>query len=81
MTWYWLSFVDPDGPEGDRFLGVSIVEAENGQEAVAAAWRLGCNPGGEVAMLPYAADGFQLPAPHLLNRLLTSDELKEYDLA
>ena len=25
-VWYWLSFVDPEKPEGERFLGVSIVE-------------------------------------------------------
>ena len=26
MTTMWLSFVDPDKPKGERFLGVSIVD-------------------------------------------------------
>ena len=43
-----MSFVDPDKPEGSRFIGVSIVEAPHFIVAHTAAWERGCNPGGEV---------------------------------
>jgi hypothetical protein len=26
LGWWWLSFVDPDKPDGQRFLGVTIVQ-------------------------------------------------------
>jgi hypothetical protein len=45
---WWLSFCDPDKPEGSTFLGVCIVPAHDMITAVAKARRLGCNPGGEV---------------------------------
>jgi hypothetical protein len=48
MTLWWLSFVDPHRPEGTRFLGVALVEAETMADALRRAWSSGCNPGGEV---------------------------------
>jgi len=51
MSVYWLSFVDTNRPEGDKFLGVAIVHGTDPQDAVATAWTLGCNPGGEVMIL------------------------------
>lgn len=48
MTRWWLSFADPDKPEGEQFLGVTIVEAPTILEAIRTAHRLGANPGGEV---------------------------------
>jgi hypothetical protein len=36
MRVFWLSFVDPDRPKGDRFLGVCVIEVS---EAEAAAMR------------------------------------------
>ncbi len=45
---YWLSFCDPDLPEGSRVLGVAIVVARGVVSASERAWELGCNPGGEV---------------------------------
>lgn len=48
MSILWLSFADPDRPQGDQFLGVSIVEADNLFEAICAAREQGINPGGEV---------------------------------
>lgn len=53
--WWWLSFVDPGRPEGDRFLGVAIVPGGNVIQASQFAWTLGINPGGQVA-------GFPLPS-------------------
>lgn len=52
--WWWLSFVDPELPEGSRFLGVAIVQAGDFAAAVARAHRLGINPGGEV-------EGIEMP--------------------
>lgn len=65
--WWWLSFVDPDRPEGQRSLGVAIVQGADIGEVASNAWALDCNPGGEVAgaELPDAL----LPAPEHLNRL------------
>lgn len=81
MTWYWLSFVDPDGPEGDRFLGVSIVQAADERQSLRVARELGCNPGGEVMVFEYASeDLFELPDASLLGRLLSAEELTQYDL-
>jgi hypothetical protein len=48
MSWWWLSFVDPDRPKGERFLGVCVVEAPDLRSAIRAAWKAKCNPGGEV---------------------------------
>jgi hypothetical protein len=70
--WWWLSFVDPDRPEGDRFLGVSIVEANNEVTAASRAHELGCNPGGEIALCPIPSD--HVPGPEYRDRLLTRDE-------
>lgn len=99
MRAYWLSFVDPDRPKGERFLGVSIVqvsdeeveaqreeaagwaEPERGMEiaaAVAKAWDMGCNPGGEV-------QGFRIDqAPkfeELKDKIVFHQLLSEADLA
>ena len=74
MAWWWLSFCDMTKPRGSRFLWVCIVEAEDMQGAVAAAWRQECNPGGEVM-------GYKLdtpPAPGLDHRMLSKDEMNTY---
>lgn len=43
IPYQWLSFAE------NGFLGVVILRARNGGEAVDIAWRLGINPGGEAA--------------------------------
>ena len=48
MTWWWLSFCDPDRPKGERFLGVAIVPGITIVDACETAWDLGINPGGQV---------------------------------
>ena len=68
---FWLSFVDPDLPEGKRFLGVAIVEAQGMTWAIKKAHALGVNPGGEAAcytMPPGTVDR------KWLDRLLTKEE-------
>ena len=49
---YWLSFCDPEKPEGHAFLGVVIVQAIDFESAVQEAWVRGINPGGEVMGMP-----------------------------
>lgn len=53
--YFWLSFCDPDKPEGTQFVGACIIRGDNMIEAVQNAHRLGINPGGEV-------QGFEIPA-------------------
>jgi hypothetical protein len=40
MTLYWLSFVDPDHPKGERFLGCCVVEPTAAGAAAAIARKL-----------------------------------------
>jgi hypothetical protein len=69
---WWLSFVDTSRPEGDRFLGVCIVEAVGPVSAVGVAHARGCNPGGEVGITGPAP--LELWPSDLRNRLLTREE-------
>ena len=52
MTWFWLSFADPNKPRGTQFLGASIVLASGFLEAVQKAHALGINPVGEIRGYP-----------------------------
>lgn len=45
LGWWYLSFVH----QADGWLGACFVEAEGLEDAIQRAWRLGCNPGGQVA--------------------------------
>src|ERR1700759_3088165 len=47
---YWLSFVDPARPAGQRFLGACVLRAGSPKGAIIRAHWQGCNPGGEVKM-------------------------------
>jgi hypothetical protein len=62
--------VDNNRPLGQRHLGCCIVSAASIVEAVRVAWRLGCNPGGEVAGCEV-----EPPSPAMIGRLLTKAEL------
>jgi hypothetical protein len=75
--WWWLSFVDNDRPEGDRFLGVAVVPAPNVVMASQVAWALGCNPGGEVAAYPAVPDGWHPKLAHV-GRLFAGDEARAF---
>lgn len=77
--WWWLSFVDPDRPEGDRFLGACIVEGTDLGAAVQTAWMLGCNPGGEVAGIGIVEG--RVPAEEYRDRLLPKAEALELNAA
>jgi ABC-type proline/glycine betaine transport system ATPase subunit len=70
---FWLSFCDPDKPEGERFLGAAIVEATDLREALKVTWRLKINPGGEVLSVEIP-DDVTLEPNDCMNRLLTKAE-------
>lgn len=80
MSYWWLSFCDPKGREGHKFLGGCIVKANSWHGAITEAWLRGCNPGGEVL-------GHEIPPQYEknvarfdVNRLYTSkDELRLLD--
>lgn len=76
-TWWWLSFCDGDKPEGSQFLGCAIVRGGNIGEAAFEAHRLSCNPGGEVAGMPFP-DHVIMPEG-ATNRLLTRAEAEAID--
>ena len=74
---FWLSFVDRAMPDGQRFLGCTVVRAADMAGAVRAAWRFGVNPGGDVQGHGIEDDG-TLDPDHLafmLNRLRSPAEL------
>lgn len=77
---FWLSFCD--GGDG-HFLGVVLVTAGDLFEAIAKAWDLGCNPGGEVLSL-VAPEPVEVLLPCVredrMNRLLTREEAEQLDL-
>jgi hypothetical protein len=77
-SWWWLSFVDSDKPEGQRFLGVAIVEGNGVGSASLRAHELGVNPGGEVRASRLEADA--VPEARYLNRLLSRKESEQADL-
>jgi len=76
LGWWWLSFVDTERPEGQRFLGVVVLEATGFMDAVGQAWAHGLNPGGEVQGME-VVEGNGLPPEAFRNRLLSEAEAME----
>lgn len=78
MTFFWLSFADPNKPKGQQFLGGTLIEVPIGGHpgviaAVQRAWDLGINPGGEVASFELAPGGeLGLPPKRVAADLRTS---------
>jgi hypothetical protein len=76
MMTFWLSFSDPDAPSDKRFLGVAILDMDEGRgrvsvsEIVRKANDLGINPGGQVLVQEVEA----IPDEYK-NRLITDDAL------
>lgn len=77
--WWWLSFADPNKPEGEQFLGVIITLAGGIGEATQKLWDMGINPGGEVKAYPYP-DDVEPPPEHCRNKLLSKADLEEAGL-
>lgn len=65
---WWLSFIDPTRPQGERLLGVVVVHDIGPMLAVNKAYDLGVNPGGEVVIMPLPPE-FDVP-PEYRHRLL-----------
>lgn len=71
MTHFYLSFV-----KDEQFVGATIVEADDVEEAVTLAWRRGVNPGGEVMILKIPPKCLSDPGMDLcIGRLATRAEL------
>lgn len=78
---YFLSFIDPNLPVGQRSLGVAIVEAVNFTDALKATWFLGINPGGEVQGVPLAAECYSMDLFNAhKNKLMTKADAAELGL-
>jgi len=71
MKLLYCSFADDH-----QFLGVVIVEAENAIDAHRRITEMGCNPGGEMAVVPFPRRA-PLPAASWFNRLLSKQELDQ----
>lgn len=56
MVLWWMSFVAPDSPEGEQFVGAALVEADDLPSAITRSWERGCNPGGEIQAVPLPVD-------------------------
>ena len=80
MSLWWLSFCDPKIHEGSQFLGACIIEGSDGIEAIRAAHRLGCNPGGEVLFHEIDADVVSAIPLRSRNVLLSKSECEFVDL-
>lgn len=77
MTWFYMSFVDPERPAGDRFVGGCYVQGASMPEALDRSWRLGINPGGEVKILELPDDKFDALVPEGdRERLLSREEVE-----
>lgn len=74
---WWLSFVNPELPEGQRFLGVSIVRARGVLDAATKAHRQRINPGGEVASFELTGEPPLFIPEKYIGRLLTRAEAEE----
>lgn len=69
---WWLSFADPDLPEGSQFLGVVIAAAPDLAAAVTRTHLLAINPGGGIQIAGPLPAGCIAAEWH--DRLLTKDE-------
>lgn len=76
--WWWLSFADPDLPDGRQFLGVVIMNGDTVMEAITEAHVLGVNPGGECSFAQIPEE--HVPPLQYRRRLLNYAELAESGL-
>lgn len=85
---YFLSFCDPAKPKGSQFLGACLVEGIGAEDerddkagAVRNAWRLKCNPGGEVACQEVPESMTKHVDASWRHRLLSREECAAFDRA
>lgn len=74
QQWWWLSFVDPSRPIGKRFLGVAVLPAQTVEDVITLSHLTGCNPGGEIALLPIPTEAMHKIPLTYRNRLLSQQE-------
>jgi hypothetical protein len=78
---YYLSFCDVKRPEGEQFLGATIVVADNPAAAHLTATLNGVNPGGEIALVRMEVGSLDdLPARgrSYVNRFVPREEVMAY---
>lgn len=80
---YYLSFCDTNRPTGQQFIGACIVpigdNSLDGLEiAIRFAWKMGCNPGGEVKSV-FMGDELQKRFERFSNRLMSKAQIDEMD--
>ena len=74
VTWWWMSFVDPDT---DRFLGGCAVQARGPASAILESRKQFCNPGGELVAYPFP--DFVEVGQQWANRLMTEEEVHQFN--
>ena len=80
MSYWWMSFCDPERPEGTRFLGALVIYACNETEAIEKSHLLKLNPGGEVMFfeIPRKYE-YRIPIEWIDCKLLSREECDEFD--
>ena len=79
MRWWYMSFVDPELPEGHRFLGGILIEACGPTEAMIKSRHQGINPGGEVLTIEVRAELVPNVPESMRNRLCSRAEWESLD--
>ncbi len=79
MSWWWMSFCDPDLPVGKKFLGALLIEASDFDDVLTKSWALGLNPGGEVVSFPVPKEYEERIEPSVTYRLLSREECEAFE--
>jgi hypothetical protein len=80
MSLFWLSFVDPNAEEGDKFCGACIVVADSFKKALTETILQGCNAGPHTEVLTqrvHKEDEQQLLSVFEINKLYSPKELDD----
>jgi len=75
---WWLSFCDPDKPEGSQFLGAILIKAHGMTDALTKANVLQINPGGEVRGVALPEECNEFIRPEDVNKLLSKEYIQEH---
>ena len=75
---WWLSFADPDLPEGQQFIGVIIAQGYTISAVITETHLRGVNPGGECQFAEIPPE--HVPPTHLHWKLLSYANLAEAGL-
>jgi hypothetical protein len=75
--WWWLSFADPDKPEGEQFLGGLFLRGHTLPAVITESHLRGLNPGGEVQVVELPPE-LEVPEKWA-ERLLSREEVAEMD--